>query len=67
MKKKYYEIRHKLERPGVKGRWIRIGSATEVEGEHDTVVLGTIEAVPLNWNGEFMLVESKNTPKGEPE
>lgn len=55
---KYYEIKYPLERPGVKKRWIRIGSATAAEGEHGPVIMGTIEAVPVNWNGEFMLVEA---------
>ena len=61
--KKFYEIKYPVERLGVKKHWMRIGSATETEGEFGPVILATIEALPLNWNGEFALFESKKKPE----
>jgi len=58
---KFFEIKAVIERPGVKKRWVRIGSATETTGEHGQMILCTIENPPLNWNGEFALFPS--TPK----
>jgi hypothetical protein len=49
---KFFEIKYPLERPGVKKRWIRIGSATAVDGGGFSC---TIEAIPLNWTGEFYI------------
>ena len=59
MAEQYYEIKYPLEKPGVKKRWIRIGSATAIEGAHGPAIACTIEAAPLNWNGEFFLFPSK--------
>lgn len=56
---KYYELKYPLEKPGVKKRWIRIGSGTEYQGAHGTGIACTIEAVPLNWDGTFHLFTAK--------
>jgi hypothetical protein len=56
---KYFEIKYPLERPGVKKRWIRIGSATEYEGEFGAGIACTIDAVPINWDGTFHIFPVK--------
>lgn len=52
---KVYEIKAPIVREGAKRHWLRIGSATECEGEFGPMILCTIESTPLNWDGVFAL------------
>ena len=58
----YFEIRVPINRLGSKKRWLRVGSATAFDGEFGPGIACTLEAAPLNWNGEFFLFP-KNPPK----
>lgn len=51
----FYTIKYPVTRPGLKKRWIRIGSATKTQGEFGETILCTLEATPLNWDGTFAL------------
>lgn len=65
----YYKIQFPVEVPGVKKRWIRIGSATSfpLQPGPGTGIACRIESVPLNWNGEFYLFPSENPVREETE
>lgn len=60
---KFHELRAPISRPGVKKRWVRIGSATEyvLPGGRQAFAC-TLETMPLNWDGIFHIF-----PSGTPE
>lgn len=41
----------------------RIGYGTEIEGQYGPVILCTIYAIPLGWDGELMLALSSTERK----
>lgn len=61
---KFYEIRVPIERKGQKKHWLRVGSATAFQRDREDCLACTIEAMPLNWDGEFFLFPSKQQPPG---
>lgn len=53
----YYEIKYPIKNDFQKKTWwMRIGSATKIDTEQ---ILCHIDALPLNWNGEFQLFPAK--------
>lgn len=55
---RYYEIRYPIPSKTEAGKkhWLRIGSATGLTTGH---ILCSVEAVPVDWNGELHLFPSK--------
>jgi hypothetical protein len=65
---KFYELRAPINRPGVKKRWIRIGSATEYALPSGmTAIACTLESTPLNWDGVFHVFPSVIAMKEMPD
>lgn len=40
-----------------KTMWLSIGYGTELEYDGKTKLMCTLSAIPLNWNGEFVMFE----------
>lgn len=51
---RFFKVMFPVERSGVKKRWVRIGSATETSKG----LACTIDAIPINWSGEFFIFAS---------
>lgn len=63
MPRKLYAIKHKVEHlHDDKHHYIRIGSATE---GRDGIILCTIEAIPINWDGTFAMYPTNTEDKRE--
>lgn len=61
----FFEIKAKIERKGnAKAHWNRIGSATLLGNGN---IICTLDTMPLNWDGTFMLFPSKHKEEGKEE